>query len=142
MFDFPDIFLHFPAVKEIPIEFHGPDLDQGQLDDLIGPSNRADLGLLAEILDLFQKEAGELLDLMEDAAGARDRIQLGRLLHSLGGSSANLGLARLSGLAVEAEASLPQFDDALLPGLDGFFRRELRDSLAVLEEKYRLRAGT
>ena len=59
--------------------------------------------LLAELLPLFFEDAGLLLDSLQEAVVDENAEAIQQAAHTLKGSSANLGMTRLSSLCLELE---------------------------------------
>ncbi|HVT42917.1 MAG TPA: response regulator [Thermoanaerobaculia bacterium] len=60
-------------------------------------------GLLEELVGLFQQETPAILQMIEGAVAAGDADALKKAAHNLKGSTANLGIRRLSALSAELE---------------------------------------
>ncbi|MDR2368193.1 MAG: response regulator [Deltaproteobacteria bacterium] len=68
------------------------------------------LGKYAELLDAFLLDAGNLKDLLVRPKGPGDLPGLAISVHALKGASANVGAARLSGLAADLEGAAKRGD--------------------------------
>lgn len=62
-----------------------------------------DENLLQDLIEIFIEETPELIDRARNALNARNAIELGRVAHSMKGSSGNFGAQRLSKLAYRLE---------------------------------------
>jgi len=81
------------------------DLDKLQPIDFDEVLNRigGDSSFLMELLTIYFQEFDDKKHLLEEAIASQDYIQVCELGHSLKGSSANLGLARLQRVALSLE---------------------------------------
>jgi len=82
---------------------------------------------LAELIDLFFKDARPRLDAMSTAAAAGDLAKLGATAHTLKGSASNLGARQLAALCWTLEKQAKAGD---VPGA----RRTLADVIPEFEK--------
>jgi HPt (histidine-containing phosphotransfer) domain-containing protein len=89
-------------------------------------------GLLRELIDLYVREADGHMTRLRNALESRDAHAFTRSVHTLKGSSGNLGAMQLSGICGELQTAGHAADwdriSTLLPGLEA----EYRDSRAEL----------
>ena len=126
------------AVNINDLHYAGPELDEGQLNDLVGPAGAADLELLTELLTIYGQEANGILLAIKQAGAGEDRASLAKSLHNLAGCSSNVGLMRLSKLAVQAEGNLEELGVEALADLEGFFREEFERAVSATRKVYGL----
>jgi HPt (histidine-containing phosphotransfer) domain-containing protein len=83
-------------------------------------------GFLAELIDLFLKEAAIHLTTLRDSLGARDARAFERSAHTLKGSCGNLGAQAMSRLCSDLQSIGHSADwiraAQLLPGLEEEFK--------------------
>jgi HPt (histidine-containing phosphotransfer) domain-containing protein len=96
------------------------------ISDLRALQSPSSPGFLAELIDLFLKEAAVLVSKLRDALGRKDAKQFEHAAHTLKGSCGNLGAQAMSRLAADLQAAGHAADwgraAALLPGLEEEFR--------------------
>ena len=92
-----------PAVA-VP-EVNNGALDRTALDNILGLGKSGGAALLRRVIEIYLKNAPELIAAMNNAVGASDLAALGKAAHSLKSSSMNLGAARLAGICREIEAT-------------------------------------
>jgi HPt (histidine-containing phosphotransfer) domain-containing protein len=92
-----------PAATAAPIDPAAEVLDRSILDGLRELREPDQPDPLAELIELFLRDARPRLDRMSAAARAGDWPGLGASAHSLKGSANNLGARRLSGLCATLE---------------------------------------
>ena len=88
-----------------------------------------------DLIDTFIEDTAKQLASLRTALAATDMVQTGRLLHSLKGSSSQIGALRLSGACADAEAALASGDVAALAnGVNdvGVFREQ---AVALMSER-------
>jgi HPt (histidine-containing phosphotransfer) domain-containing protein len=95
-------------------------------------------GAIAEIMEIFQRDAPDRLIRMKASLGAGDRELLRRLAHDLKANSATMGVLALSALAVDLELNAlegPQGELAIkLEEIEAM----LPQVLILLEQRVRL----
>lgn len=83
-------------------------------------------GFLAELIDLFLKEAAVHLGKLRESLAAKDAKTFERSAHTLKGSCGNLGAQAMSRICADLQATGHAADWAraaeLLPGLEAEFR--------------------
>jgi HPt (histidine-containing phosphotransfer) domain-containing protein len=81
--------------------------DSSHFDGIFDPENPAARNtLLRDIFALFREESGRRVVELQYYAGSDGDKQLRELIHSISGSAANLGLARLAALCRGVEKSI------------------------------------
>ncbi len=104
-----------------------PEIEPAQIDGLVGLPGKADLDLLSDFLGLFEMETQQSFERMRAATPETVVAVIGSEAHSLAGSSANLGLARLA-------STCRMLSDAVKTGdCNACFRA---DAIALLGKEY------
>lgn len=116
------------------IEISSALLDGQQVRMLLEASPDDAESLFKEIIELFREESAVNLDSIEGAIGAEDRYKLGRSIHALAGSSANIGAQRLSEAAKLAEEAVSEAEFSLMKAELGGLRRLRDETLAEYEQ--------
>ncbi|MEM6457277.1 MAG: Hpt domain-containing protein, partial [Acidobacteriota bacterium] len=99
----------------------GPTLDPTRVDALRQLASRTRPGLLDELIDTYLRQLPARREALKRHLQTGDTEDFGAVLHSLKGSSANMGLVRISRYCAQLEATVRQStlaqldDDALLP---------------------------
>ncbi|HVP21954.1 MAG TPA: response regulator [Anaerolineaceae bacterium] len=91
-----------------PEQFEEPEpaypLDRGILDEIRSLQVPGEPDLLAELIDAYLSNSKTLMQKIEEAEEARNAEDLSKLIHSLKGTSANLGAYKLANMCGEVEA--------------------------------------
>lgn len=87
--------------------------------DLVGELKDIMAEGFVTLVDSYQRDSAQRLAGMQDALVAEDRGQLRQLVHSLKGSSSNLGAVKVAALCIVlegrvAEAAIAELQDLLL----------------------------
>ena len=90
-------------------------LDQSILDDLRELDRGGDGGFLAQIIGVFERQAGGIGSDMKAAVSACDRTKLAALAHKLKGSARTVGCAELGDFCERLERDTRAGDIANLP---------------------------
>jgi len=116
----------------------GPEvLDEAAIEQIIAIDPENGETLLSGIIDTFCTTAGDLVDLMVEAANADDLDAVARAAHSLKSSSASVGAMRLSELSKALEASARQSDISAVRSAARNARQEFSAAAAALNERRR-----
>ena len=118
-------------------------LDRTALDNILGLSQSGGAALLRRVIEIYRRNAPDLIGAMHGAVAADDVTGLGKAAHSLKSSSLNVGAARLGGLCREIETAARSNSrdmavkfvagiDAEYTRVDGLLRAEL-DRLEVCQ---------
>jgi CheY-like chemotaxis protein/HPt (histidine-containing phosphotransfer) domain-containing protein len=87
-------------------------LDGNALDQLAALPGAVESGIVARIIDTYLSSSDELWSQIEEAARSRDAEAMGRAVHRLKSSSAQLGGMQLAKLCAEVEATARSGEDA------------------------------
>lgn len=111
-----------------------PVVDEDQV-SLLLPRPGEDDSMLQELLGIFEAESEPRLKQIKISCESQDAESLGKLVHFIAGSSANLGALRLSTLCRQVETALGRnefFGYDALPGLlDNEYKKGLNALKAV-----------
>lgn len=103
-----------------------PSINLKVIADLRSLQSPSSPGFLAELIDLFLKEADAHMEKLRASAAARDAQVFERSAHTLKGSSGNLGAQAMSRMCAELQVAGRAADwsraGAVLPGLEEEFR--------------------
>ena len=94
-----------PAPVVAASEVNNGALDRTALDNILGLGKSGGAALLRRVIEIYLKNAPDLIAAMNNAVGTGDLAALGKAAHSLKSSSMNLGAARLAGICREIEAA-------------------------------------
>ena len=78
-------------------------LDKGVMEDLASLDETLGDGFLADLIGQFLRETPQLLNELREALEAGDDVKVGRLAHSIGGSSGQLGGRQLASSCIGLE---------------------------------------
>lgn len=96
-----------PEISGVDYDRSAAIFDPGHFEGIFDPSNpAARKTLLLEIFGLFQEESGSQVSALESFAGSANDADLREIIHSISGSAANLGLARLAALCRAVELAI------------------------------------
>ncbi len=112
-----------------------PRLDLTYLDSLRHLGEMSGKPLVREIVDSFLAETPRRLELMKEAIGRADAVELAFVAHSLKGSSGQLGAARVAALSSELEKKGRSADLVSAAALLTELGRELAQVAPLLEEQ-------
>ncbi|MDH3714505.1 MAG: response regulator [Gammaproteobacteria bacterium] len=118
--------------ESVPAPANDPVLNQSVLDSLRALQKRGKKDILARILGTYLERAPLLLQAIVTAVSGGDAEQIHQAAHSLKGSSANVGAARLAELCAELELLGRNKDTAKAPGLLADIETEFRAACAAL----------
>ena len=103
-----------------------PSVNPKVINDLRSLQTAGSPGFLAELIDLFLKEAEVLMTALRGSLGAKDARAFERAAHTLKGSCGNLGAQAMSRLCADLQTVGHQADwdraGKLLPDLESEFR--------------------
>ncbi|MFO0661150.1 MAG: Hpt domain-containing protein [Polyangiaceae bacterium] len=103
-----------------------PLLDEELVSELAGVP-----GLLADVLDVFERVGRDSISALNEAYVKGDRPEVRRLAHALKGAAAQVGAARLSALAARVEIAMRTDTDASIEG----FEEALRSAIDAIRER-------
>ena len=122
--------MHDPSAKNKNVS----SLNRKLLEDLREIERSGSPGFLAELIDLFLKEAAAHLAALRSALAIKDARAFERTAHTLKGSSGNLGATGMSRICAELQDMGHATDwtraAELLPRLDAEYERVKADLLA------------
>lgn len=110
-----------------------PVVDEDQV-SLLAPSPGDDDNMFQELLGIFSAESEPRLKQIKASCESKDAESLGKLVHFIAGSSANLGALRLSTLCSQVETALGRNEFSGYEDLPALLDREYTEGLNALKE--------
>jgi HPt (histidine-containing phosphotransfer) domain-containing protein len=86
-------------------------IDMAFVDQMFGPDSE---DLLNDLIQLFLEDSPAIIQNIQQALGADDRVTIKSEAHTLKGSSASMGISTLSALCAELEALAMTADESVL----------------------------
>ncbi|HEX6709804.1 MAG TPA: response regulator [Rubrobacter sp.] len=128
-----------PEAGEDSVEYNSEDdpLDRGVLADLRDLQEEGDPDLLKELTDLFLVDVPLQLAVLRKAVEAGDVPSVERIVHTLKGSSGNMGARRMGPLCTELEETVRSGELSAAPDLISSLEEEFGRARLALEEVYR-----
>ena len=110
-----------------------PVVDQGQV-SLLAPGPGEEDNMLQDLLGLFATESEPRLRQIKMSCESKDAESLGKLVHFIAGSSANLGALRLSTLCSQVETALGRNEFSGYEALPSLLDKEYKEGMEALKE--------
>ena len=129
-----------PPTSHKCLELHPSlsDLNDEQLEMLTAVEEDGDLSLLQELVTLFIDENEPRLPEVRQSCEARNSEELRRKIHFFAGSTANLGIQRVSRLCQQVEAALIENNFDAFDELPDALEREYKTGIAAIKQRAKL----